>query len=291
METPLAFVRCAHFLSLMFLFGAGTFLAGFAPEGLRAALSARLRGAAVAASLVALLSAVAWLMLEAASMSGEAARAYDWSTLKDVLTSTAFGAVWEARLPLLLLLVMTLLVSRTATWLPATGLAALALVSLGWIGHAAMQTGAAGMSHRLNDGLHLMAAAIWLGSLPPFFLSLAAYRSTDLRKEASTAFMRFSTTGHLVVIALVVTGVINVALTTGQWPWPPGTPYRAMLTAKLVAVCLMIGMAIVNRYALAPRIARSGAAFAALRTISLAEMGLGCVVVALVSLFGLLDPA
>ena len=41
----------------------------------------------------------------------------------------------------------------------------------------------------------------------------------------------------------------------------------------------------------AAMVERSIAAFAALRAISLGETCLGCIVVALVSLFGLLDPA
>ena len=71
MEAPLAIVRCAHFLSVMFLFGAGMFLAAFAPPDLRRRLSPRLRTAAIAASVIALFTAALWLALEAASCQAE----------------------------------------------------------------------------------------------------------------------------------------------------------------------------------------------------------------------------
>jgi copper resistance protein D len=53
----------------------------------------------------------------------------------------------------------------------------------------------------------------------------------------------------------------------------------------------MIALALFNRFVLAPRLKTSANALAALRATSLAEIALGCVVVALVSMFALLDPA
>lgn len=291
MEAPLAIVRCAHFLSVMFLFGAGMFLAAFAPPDLRRRLSPGLRPAAIAASVIALFTAALWLALEAASMSGDWAGALDPDTLADVLTSTAFGAVWQGRLCILVLLVAALLAARRDRWLAPTLVAAVAVSSLGLIDHAAMQTGGVGVIHRVNDGVHLMVAAIWLGGLPPFLMCLNACRAGAAREDALTAIYRFSTIGHIVVIALVISGFVNIALITGHLPWPPTSPYRALLATKLGVVSAMIVMAVVNRYTLAPRMEESGGALAALRMISLIETGLGCVVVALVSLFGLLDPA
>ena len=53
----------------------------------------------------------------------------------------------------------------------------------------------------------------------------------------------------------------------------------------------MIALALFNRFVLAPRLKTSANALATLRATSLAEIALGCVVVALVSVFALLDPA
>ena len=102
---------------------------------------------------------------------------------------------------------------------------------------------------------------------------------------------RFSFWGHFVVAAIVATGIVNIALTSGHAPLPPATPYRALLDLKIVVVAAMIGLAIVNRYVLVPRLRRSPGALAGLRAISVVNVALGTLVVALVSLFALLDPA
>ncbi len=103
--------------------------------------------------------------------------------------------------------------------------------------------------------------------------------------------MRFSFFGHFVVAAIVATGIVNIALTSGHAPLPPTTPYRALLDAKIVVVAAMIGFAVFNRYRLAPRLRKKASALAALRLTSAIEVALGTVVVALVSAFALLDPA
>ena len=103
--------------------------------------------------------------------------------------------------------------------------------------------------------------------------------------------MRFSFWGQFVVAAIVVTGVVNIALISGRPPLPPTTPYRALLDVKIVVVAIMIWLAVVNRYVLAPRLKPGATALAVLRATSAAEVLLGSVVVALVSVFALLDPA
>jgi putative copper export protein len=54
---------------------------------------------------------------------------------------------------------------------------------------------------------------------------------------------------------------------------------------------MMIVLALVNRFVLAPRLKASANALPALRMTSAAEAALGCIVVALVSVFALFDPA
>jgi len=55
-------------------------------------------------------------------------------------------------------------------------------------------------------------------------------------------------------------------------------------------VATMVALAVFNRTVLAPRLTRDGPAQRALTRSCIAEIGLGAAVVALVSLFGLLDP-
>ncbi len=155
-----------------------------------------------------------------------------------------------------------------------------------------MQTGFVGVLHRVSVAVHLLAAGAWLGGLVPFVMCLGLASRHEFRREAVRAMARFSFFGHFVVAAIVATGAVNIALTSARLPLPPSTPYRALLDVKIGIVAVMIGLAIVNRYVLVPRLRRHPhGALGALRALSLVNIGLGAAVVALVSVFGLLDPA
>jgi putative copper resistance protein D len=290
-ETALALCRFAHFVSLMIAFGVGAYLRAFAPASLRPALSRRLNRPVLFASLAALFSAVAWLALEAASMEGEWRFALDPDAVTDVLTGTAFGRVWQARLALALAFVAAAALTPRESWGLSTALAAALSASLGLVGHASMQDGLAGAMHRVNDATHLLAASAWFGGLIPFGLCLRLYPDGALRAAAVTAMIRYSTTGHFIVVAVIATGVVNIAMTTGALPWPPDTPYRALLATKTALVGIMVAAALFNRYYLVPRVKPGAAALPTLERTSAGQVALAAGVVALVSIFGLLDPA
>jgi putative copper resistance protein D len=289
--TALALCRFAHFLAAMLAFGMSAYLWLYAPERLRLALSPVVRRLALIASLGALITAVAWLALESASMADDWSAAIDPEAIGAVLTDTAFGHAWAAHLILAAALVLVVIFEPRARWVATAVASAALLASLGLVGHAAMQTGAEGVLHRMNHAVHLLTAGAWIGGLVPFAMCLSAYRRDDLRKDAVQAMMSFSFWGQFIVAAIVLSGAVNIALTSGRAPIPPTTPYRALLVAKIIIVGIMIALAIVNRYVLAPRLKSSATALAALRLTSAAEVALGCVVIALVSVFALLDPA
>ena len=288
--TALALCRFAHFLAAMLAFGVSAYLWAYAPEGLRLALSPAVRRLALIASLVVLVTAIAWLMLESASMADDWSAAIDPAAVGSVLTDTTFGHAWAAASVLAAALVALVALGPPARWTATSFVSAALLASLGLVGHAAMQTGAEGALHRANHAVHLMAAGAWIGGLIPFAMCLRAYERDDLRRDAVRAMAGFSFWGQLIVAAIVLTGVVNIALTSHHPPLPPTTPYRALLAAKLVIVAIMISLALFNRFVLAPRLKASANALATLRATSLAEIALGCVVIALVSVFALLDP-
>jgi putative copper resistance protein D len=243
------------------------------------------------ASVVALVTALAWLALESASMADDWSAAVDPDQIGAVLTDTAFGHAWAAHLVLAAALVAVVAFGPRPQW-AATSLASGALLaSLGLVAHSAMQTGAEGVLHRANHAVHLVTAGAWIGGLVPFAMCLRAYERDDLRKDAVKAMAGFSFWGQFIVAAIALTGVVNIGLTSQHVPLPPSTPYRALLLAKIIIVAVMILLALFNRFVLAPRLKRSARAFAALRATSTVEIGFGCLVVALVSVFALLDPA
>jgi copper resistance protein D len=289
--TALAVCRFAHFLAVMLAFGMSAYLWAYAPTRLRLALSPIVRRIVLIASVVALITAVAWLALESASMADDWSAAVGPDQIGAVLTDTAFGHAWATHLVLAAALVAVAAISPRDGWAATSLVSAALLASLGLVGHAAMQTGAEGALHRANHAVHLMAAGAWIGGLVPFAMCLRAYERDDLRKDAVRAMAGFSFWGQLIVAAIVLTGVVNIALTSHRPPLPPTTPYRALLVAKLVIVAIMILLALFNRFVLAPRLKTSTYALTALRATSAAEVALGCLVIALVSVFALLDPA
>jgi putative copper resistance protein D len=289
--TALVLCRFAHFLAAMLIFGMSAYLWAYAPDRLRLALSPVVRRLALIASLVALITAVAWLALESASMADDWSAATDPDAIGAVLTETAFGHAWALHLVLAAGLVAVIFFGPCDRWAATSLMSAALLASLGLVGHAAMQTGAEGVLHRANHAVHLIAAGAWIGGLLPFAMCLRAYERDDLRKGAVRAMAGFSFWGQLVVAAIVLTGVVNIALTSQRAPIPPTTPYRALLVAKLIIVGIMILLALFNRLVLAPRVRASANALVTLRLTSAAEVALGCTVIALVSVFALFDPA
>jgi putative copper resistance protein D len=289
--TALALCRFAHFLAAMLTFGSSAYLWLFAPERLMLALAPAVRRLALVGGGVALITAAIWLALQSALMADDWSAVLDPGAIGAVVTDTAFGHAWAAHLVLAAALVAVVVFSPPARW-AATSIAAGALLaSLGLVGHAAMQTGVEGVLHRANHAVHLLTAGAWLGALVPFLMCLKAYERADVRREAVRAMTRFSFSGHFIVAAIVLTGGVNIALTSGRPPVPPDTPYRALLDAKIGLVAIMISTALFNRYVLAPQLKPGTRALAALRLTSTAEVALGALVVALVSVFALLDPA
>ncbi len=286
----LALCRFAHFLAAMLVFGMSAYLWTFAPKRLRLALSPFVRRLARIASLVALVTAIGWLALESASMTDDLSAAIDPEAIGAVLADTAFGHVWAAHLVLAAGLVAVVVFSPQTRWGLTSVLSAALLASLGLTGHAAMQSGVEGALHRANHALHLLTTGAWIGGLVPFALCLNAYRCDDLRKDSVQAMAGFSFWGQINVAAIILTGVVNIALTSHHVPLPPTTPYRALLLVKLLIVAIMILLALFNRFVLAPRLKASARAFATLRATSVAEIVFGCIVVALVSVFALFDP-
>ena len=204
----------------------------------------------------------------------------DWSAAADpdaigaVLDHTAFGHAWAARLVLAAALVAAVAFLPRDRWAPIALVSAASLASLALVGHAAMQTGIEGIAHRANHAAHLLAAGAWLGGLIPFMMCVSAYGDNELRPDAVRAMAGFSFWGQFVVAAIVLTGAVNIALISGRAPFPPTTPYRALLDAKIVIVGLMISLAVFNRFYLAPKLSPGAAALAALRVTSVIEAAL-----------------
>jgi putative copper resistance protein D len=291
--TALVLCRFLHFAATMLLFGASAFVWALVPPELARVLMGPLRATIAAAIVVAAITALAWIALEAAQMGDGWADSVNPEALAAVLFDSAFGRVWLWRLGLAFVLLGALALGRHGHLAFIVPTAALLLASLGLVGHATMQAGLGltGMLHRANHGVHLLSAGAWLGGLLPLLLCLMRREDARLRSEIDVALRRFSGAGHFVVALVVLTGVVNTALTLGAWPIDLSSPYQRLLAIKIAIVAAMIAMALFNRYVLAPRAGNNAvAALRALTINSAVEVALGAAALALVSIFGTLAP-
>ena len=232
------------------------------------------------------LAAVAWLMAQAAAF-GQPSDAFVPAQVWSVAAETRFG---QAALARALLFTLAGLAAGAGAWRWPSLLAALACIGFAFGGHAAADEGAAQLIHMTADAVHALAAAAWLGALPPLLALLMRRQTADAR----TGLDRFSAIGPAVVAVLVMSGAINTWLILGPTPLPAllASVYGWVLIAKLGLFALMLGLAAVNRWRLAPRLTQGASAQAHidLRRSLLLENLLALTVLALVAGLGTLAP-
>jgi putative copper resistance protein D len=295
-------VRFALYLTLAALFG----LSAFSLYGLRG----RERGGALAlcpwlvgSAALSLLFSGAWAVLMASSMAGTPAWPIDREAVDGLLTGSAIGAAWKLRIVMLVLAALAALVAAgRGIWLSAVALcSAVALATLAWTGHGAMDEAAMGWVHLIADILHLIASGAWVGALLGLILLVTRPASrVDAAHLGLThrALHGFGTVGTVVVGTIVVTGLVNgwVLVGIGNIVTLPTTLYGQLLIAKLALFVAMLGLASLNRFRLSPAFERSIAdddharALGALRTSLAVETACVVAVLGLVAWLGTLGP-
>jgi putative copper resistance protein D len=298
MDEALYACRFVQFASAMVVFGSTAFplyaLRGeLTTPGPIAAFSGWLGRLALMSAILALISAIALLFCQSANMAGSPAAAFDPATISAVLFETRFGRVWCWHLLIAVFLVAACLGRPRRRRPIILVLSLLLLAGLGWIGHAAMDQGAAWIARELNQTVHLLAAGLWLGGLVPlaWLLRRAQTRETVVITLVRDAVGRFSHMGYFAVGLLAVTGMVNAAFVIGGFAEVFGTPYGRLLAIKITLFLAIVVVALTNRFRLAPRISRDATALRALgRTVALEQI-LGLAILAVVSLLGTLPPA
>jgi putative copper resistance protein D len=300
MDEVLYACRFVHFTAAMLIFGTAAFRIYALPgndtraaSNISATFDATFGRVLLIASLVALISAIALLLCQAAAMAGSTAAAIDIATVSAVLLETRFGRVWCWHLLLAVILVLACLDLQRRRPVVLTLSMAL-LASLAWIGHAAMDNGAARIAHEVNHTGHLLAAGVWLGGLVPLAWVLRQARRQQGNFEISLArdvLRNFSHMGYAAVALLALTGAINSLLLVGSLDAMFRTPYGRLLAFKILVFLATVVVASINRFHLAPRISRDPGTLRALgRTVAL-EQSLGLAVLAIVSVLGTWPPA
>jgi putative copper resistance protein D len=281
MSEALVLCRFVHFIVVLMLFGAWLFrpllLKDEAPQ-----VDRHLARLAHWLTAVALVSGIAWALLITASMAGSATAAFDPDTVALVLGNTFFGQVWRWHLLINAVLLALLFTPWRSSMPLRLGLSALLLATLAPVGHGAMLDGLSGQLLILNQIVHLTCVAAWLGGL--FVLVMILRQPSEPMREV---LRRFSGVGYALVAGLLLTGLINVRVLTGQWwPTPLFSGFALILLIKALIVLGMLGLALFNRLRMDDCEQRMGA----IRRSVLLEWLLGIGAVAAVSLLGTLPP-
>jgi putative copper export protein/mono/diheme cytochrome c family protein len=299
----IALARAVHLGTSFSLFGCLLFRVSVARPSLprfRAAASARVEARldrlAVLSLRAALAAAVAWLVAESAGMSG-ASFGQIVPALGAIVLGTQFGTDFLVHLALLVAAGACLLLERrrgVAARYPlgalAAGFAGAAILALAAIGHAAAMTGWERPLMMLVQGVHLLAAGAWLGSLLPLFLLLGQCAGTP---PAATAARRFSVLGIVCVSALAVSAAANGWVLVGDIPGLFGTAYGRWALVKTALFAAMLGLAALNRFRFTPALAGADAATATrhLRRSVAGEVALGIALIVAAGLLATSVPA
>ena len=295
-------MRLALYGVLGSLFG----LSAFALYGLRGGERGNalaLRPWLVALAVAGLALSAVQLALLAASMTGTAPWPVDGQAVRMLLTGSAMGAAWKARMAALLVagLAATVAVGRGARLGVVVIAAGVALSALAWTGHGAAGEGPPGWVHLAADVLHLLSSGAWVGALLGLALLLARPAAkVDAAHLTLThrALHGFGLVGTAVVGTIVVTGLVNswTLVGVGNVPELGTTLYGRLLIAKLVLFGAMLGLASLNRFRLTPAFERSIAAadhrgaLGTLRASLAVETACAIVILALVAWLGMLEP-
>lgn len=287
LESAFVGLRFVHFASLMLSFGCALFSAWLAPHSLARAITRCFLPLQRGCLWLNALSATLIFAFQGGLIGegwGDVWQPSIWLTV----AATGFGTLWAWQIIVAILTLISVSLQpqqqQRIVWLVAIQF----LLAAG-VGHAAMHDGVLGVLQRGNHALHLLCAAMWIGGLlPVLFCMRLAHGQTRL--AAITAMLRFSHYGHYAVAGVLATGVINTLMIEGLAP-PWENHWGRLLLLKCALVALMVAIALVNRYVLVPRLNRHHD-IARQRFIALtwAELGVGALVLAAVSLFATWEP-
>ncbi|RON12195.1 copper homeostasis membrane protein CopD [Pseudomonas frederiksbergensis] len=294
-------LRFALYVDLMLLFGLALFglysLKGRERmSGTVLPFRSMFAGTAV---LGALLSVASMLMMVSA-MSGESDFAELRPHIEMMVLETDVGLACVVR-------IVALVIAGLAVMLRAPGLSllvaafagAIALSSLAWNGHGAMDEGSRRDWHFAVDILHLLAAGAWLGALLAFALmaKINALQTEARIRLLVRAVNRFEVIGAVIVVLITVTGVVNYLFIVGpKLDEVFLSTYGVLLFIKVMLFAGMLVLAALNRFHLGPFLERSlrdgqyTVAANALRRSVVVEWVAAVLIVGLVAWLGTLSP-
>jgi putative copper resistance protein D len=293
------FLRLVLYVDLMLLFGVALFgLYSLKGQQRLSGTVLSLRRLLTGTVVLGALLSIAGMVLMVRAMSGESDIAELRPHLEMMLFETEMGLAWAVRMIALAVAGLAVMLNPRApgiSLLIAATASGIALASLAWSGHGAMDEGSRRYWHFASDILHLLAAGAWLGALLAFAL-MAQQTEAHIRLLARTV-KRFELIGAVIVVIITVTGVVNYLFIVGpKLDEALLSIYGILLAIKVLLFAGMLVLAALNRFHLGPlleralRVGQYRAAANALRRSVVLEMAAAIVIVGLVAWLGTLSP-
>jgi putative copper resistance protein D len=294
-------LRFALYVDLMLLFGVALFgLYSLKGQERMSGAVLPFRSMLAGTAVLGAVLSVASMVMMASAMSGETDFAELRPHIEMMLFETDVGLAWGVRIVALVIagLAVMLRASGFSLWVAAFA-GAVALASLAWSGHGAMDEGNRRYWHFAVDILHLLAAGAWLGALLAFALmaKINALQTEARLRLLARAVNRFEAIGAAIVVVITVTGVVNYLFIVGpKLDEVFLSTYGILLFIKVVLFAGMLVLAALNRFHLGPFLERSlrdgqyTVAANALRRSVVVELAAAVLIVGLVAWLGTLSP-
>ncbi|MDQ4421619.1 copper homeostasis membrane protein CopD [Sphingobium sp. DEHP117] len=256
----------------------------------------------VVMALFALAFSMAGFALMVAGMAGTTVSDIDRELARSILRDTSVGQAFLVRMAALGLATVVVVATEctsSAAKLATTGLTGAALGSLAWNGHGAASEGWMAWPHLIADVVHLLTAGAWLGAIACLLALVTRQWITHADLSAARkSLVEFAPVGTWLVALLVLTGAVNTGalLVAADPEEPEQSRWLLLLAAKLVVFAMMLGLAALHRFRLAPGLeaaVESGQIRAARRKLRMSlslELFGGLAILAVVAWLGLLEP-
>lgn len=283
-------LRLLHFCVVILMFGISVFIVCLCTQKLSQLLNRQLNTLLVSVVLIIPFTSIEIVSIQGGLMGDGWSDTTKPAILKAVL-ETSFGQIWRWQIAFAALAALSLKLPLNlrlkALLLSSTFL----LITLGFTGHVTLHNGLLGYLHKINHAIHLISGGYWLGTLIPLLFCLHYINNHELRFDVIKTVTRFSQLGHLAVLFVITSGLLNTYLIFQRWPTDYSSTYQILLSIKIVLVAIMIGIALFNRYKLVPQMTPSHPNILRIFvTTTIAEIILGIAVLALVSTFATLSP-
>ncbi len=250
---PLLSARLLFVAALLSVGGTLVFGAVVAPKALErmgSVEAARVRSALMIWRWSVLAAAIVglglWALLQTAEFADTGRIGEVLHELGPVLIGTVFGHVVLLQASLLAATGALLAAGRDASALPVVPALACVAAEAGH-GHGMAMGGLFGPLSWLN-ALHLLAASVWIGGLPPFLLMVWLASPAP----AAVAARWFSPIGKWAVCLLAASALLQGIWLVGSIDALIATPYGWTVLAKIALFGGLVGFAWLNRYVLAP---------------------------------------